>query len=100
MAWAMRITSSVLISQPGALITVRRNTGSSTSALSRRLSMPDPRGAPSATVAGVDTSLPTEAPVAALVIGDGPIEVRGPEVRPQRRRHPELGVGDLPQEEV
>src|SRR5207302_1956700 len=61
-AAALASTTSVLNIQPGALITMRRNTGSSTSALSRRFSTPDPRGAPSVTVAGVDTSHPTEAP--------------------------------------
>src|SRR2546426_1000847 len=77
-----------------------RNTGSSTRALSRRFRMPDPRGAPNATLVGMAMSHPTEAPVAALVVGDGAIEIRGAEVGPERRRHPELGIGDLPQQEV
>src|SRR5881296_1472214 len=98
-AAALAITTSVLNIQPGALITMSRNTGSS-SALSRRLSTPDFRGVSSATLVGIATSHPTEAPVAALVVGDGAIEVGGPEVRPERRRHPQLGVGDLPQQEV
>src|SRR6266480_1342074 len=99
-AAALAMTTRVLNNQPGALITMSRNTGSSTSALSRRLSTPDLLGVSSATLAGTATSHPTEAPVAALVIGDGAIEVDGAEVRPERRRHPELGVGDLPQQEV
>src|SRR5262249_49055356 len=37
---------------------------------------------------------------AALELGHGSIEIGGPEIRPERRRDPELGVGDLPQQEV
>src|SRR6267378_432887 len=79
---------------------IRVATGSSTSALSRRFSMPEPRGAPNATLVGIATSHPTETPLAALVVGDGAVEIRRPEIGPERRRHPELGVGDLPQQEV
>src|SRR5919109_567547 len=99
-AAALATTTSVLNIHPGALITMRRNTGSSTSALISRLSRPDFRGVSSATLVGIATSDSAEAPVAALVIGDGAIEVGGTEVGPERRRHPELGIGDLPQEEV
>src|SRR5438046_3744938 len=99
-AAALAITTSVLNIHPGALTTMSRNTGSSTRALSRRFRMPDPRGAPNATLVGMAMSHPTEAAVAALVVGDGAIEIRGAEVGPERRRHPELGIGDLPQQEV
>src|SRR5919108_2918878 len=99
-AAALAMTTSVLNIHPGALITMSRNTGSSTSALISRLNRPDFRGVSSATLVGTATSDSTEAPVAALVIGDGAIEVGGTEVGPERGRHPELGVGDLPQEEV
>src|SRR5438094_520451 len=99
-AAALAITTSVLNIHPGALTTMSRNTGSSTRALSRRFRMPDPRGAPNATLVGMAMSHPTEAAVAALVVGDGAIGIRGAEVGPERRRHPELGIGDLPQQEV
>src|SRR5881227_1483949 len=99
-AAALATTTSVLNIHPGALITIRRNTGNSTTALSRRFSSPDLRGVSSVTLVGIATSDSTEAPVAALVVGDGAVEVGGLEVGPERRRHPELGVGDLPQEEV
>src|SRR5215470_11791721 len=93
-------TTSPLNIQLGALTTMSRNAGNNTSALARRFSTPDFRGASSATVAGIATSHPTEASVAALIVGDGAIEIGGAEVRPERRRHPELGVRDLPQQEV
>src|SRR5215470_10463422 len=93
-------TTSTLNIQLGALTTMSRNAGNNTSALARRFSTPDFRGASSATVAGIATSHPTEASVAALIVGDGAIEIGGAEVRPERRRHPELGVRDLPQQEV
>src|ERR687888_1721186 len=100
-AAALAMTTSVLNIQPGALTTMSRNTGKSTSALTRRFSTPDFLGVSSATLVGVvATSHPAEAPIAALVVGDGAIEVGGPEVRPERGRHPQLGVGDLPQQEV
>src|SRR5919199_4875358 len=99
-AAALATTTSVLNIHPGALTTMSRNTGSSTSALSSRRSRPDFRGVSSATLVGIATSDSAEAPVAALVVGDGAIEVGRPEVGPERRRHPELGVGDLPQQEV
>src|SRR5438552_14986026 len=99
-AAALATTTSVLNIHPGALITIRRNTGNSTTALIRRFSSPDLRGVSSVTLVGIATSDSTEAPVAALVVGDGAVEVGGLEVGPERRRHPELGVGDLPQEEV
>src|SRR6267143_2042162 len=99
-AAALAMTTRLLNIQPGASTTMSRNTGSSTSALSRRFSMPEPRGAPNATLVGIATSHPTETPLAALVVGDGAVEIRRPEIGPERRRHPELGVGDLPQQEV
>src|SRR5438094_8555483 len=43
---------------------------------------------------------PPEAPVAALVILDRLEQVAAAEVRPQRGRDPQLGVGELPQHEV
>src|SRR5262249_40144827 len=70
-AAAQAMTTSALNSQLGAFTTIRRNTGNSTSALARRFSTPDFRGASSATLAGIATSHSTEAPVAALVVGDG-----------------------------
>jgi len=35
-----------------------------------------------------------------LEVGDRETKLARPEVRPERRRHPQLGVGDLPQEEI
>src|SRR5690348_8830000 len=93
-------TTSASNIQLGALTTMTRNAGNNTSALARRFSTPDFRGASSATVAGIATSHPTEASVAALIIGNGAIEIGGTEVRPERRRHPELGVRDLPQQQI
>src|SRR5262249_3819590 len=93
-------TTSVLNIQPGALITMSRKTGSSTNALARRFSTPDFLGVSSTTLVSSATSHPTEAPVTTLVVGDGAIEVGGPEVRPERRSHPQLGIRDLPQQEI
>src|ERR671937_2178180 len=99
-AAALAMTTRVLNIHPGALVTMSRNTGSNTSALIRRFSTPDFRGVSSATLVGIATSDATEAALAALIVGDGAIEVRRPEVGPERRRHPQLGVGDLPQKKV
>src|SRR5207244_11916652 len=46
------------------------------------------------------TSHLSESSRAALEFGHGSIEIDGAEVRPERRRDPELCIGDLPQEEV
>ena len=40
------------------------------------------------------------APLALLEVDDGLEQVAGAEVRPQRVGHPDLGVGDLPEQEV
>src|SRR5262249_21919336 len=48
----------------------------------------------------VAASRPTEAPRPALELDEGAVEIARTEVRPQRRRDPELRVGDLPQEKV
>src|SRR5262245_25540347 len=99
-AAALATTTRVLNIQPGALITMSRKTGSSTNALARRFSTPDFLGVSSTTLVSSATSHPTEAPVTTLVVGDGAIEVGGPEVRPERRSHPQLGIRDLPQQEI
>src|SRR6266508_4003796 len=101
-AVALAMTTSVLNIQPGALITMSRKTGNSTSALAIRFTSADLRGAPSARLAAgvAATSHPTEAAGPPLKIGDGAVQVAGAEIRPQGRRHPQLGVRDLPQQEV
>ena len=70
-----------------------------TGQLSERAS---PRGLiPSGSATRLSATLSTpEAAVALLVLDDGPQQVRSAEVGPQRRRHPELAVRDLPQQEV
>src|SRR5712691_9929967 len=99
---ALARTTSALNSQAGAFTTMSTNTGSRTSALSRRFSNAGLRAAstspPAATATA--TSHSTEAARPPLELGDGAIEVDRPEVRPVGRRDPQLGVGDLPQQEV
>src|SRR5262249_19212415 len=99
-AAALAITTSVLNIQPGALITMSRNTGSITSAVARRITSAGLRGGSRVRLAGVDTSHPAEAAAPPLVVGDGPVEMSRAEVGPEGGRHPQLGVGDLPQQEV
>src|SRR5688572_21618454 len=95
-------TTSALNRAAGALRTMSRKIGSSTAALARRFSIAGPPGASKArpAAAAVAISHPTEATASLLEVRDRPVEVDGAEVRPQHRRHPQLRVGDLPQQEV
>src|SRR4030095_9093460 len=95
-AAALAITTRALKIHPGALTTMTRNTGSSTMMLATRLSKAS-LGYSRGRRAVVATSHPTESAIALLKVRDRPIEVGGAEVRPQDRRDPQLGVGDLRQ---
>src|SRR5438067_2563511 len=95
-------TTSALNSHAGAFTTISRNAGSSTAVLSKRFStagLPAPPTSPPAATATA-TSHSTEAARPPLELRDGTIEVDRPEVRPVGGRDPQLGVGDLPQQEV
>src|SRR5687767_306939 len=95
----------------GAHATIQMNAGRSTAVLSTRLARPaEPRpfaasaGGESGTfpehtssTACLDLAEPT---VPALELRDGEVQVARAEVRPELGRDQELGVGDLPQEEV
>src|SRR4030095_8274428 len=98
-AAALAITTRALKIHPGALTTMTRNTGSSTTVLATRFSKAG-LGYSRGRLAVVATSHPTESAIALLKVGDRPVEVGGAEVGPQDRRDPQLGVGDLPQQEV
>src|SRR4029077_5420739 len=98
-AAALAITTSILKIHPGALTTMSTKSGSSTRMLSRRFSKAS-LGISRVRLAVVATSHSTEASIALLKIGDRPVEIGGAEIRPQDRRDPELGIGDLPQQEV
>src|SRR6266702_3798230 len=79
-----------------------RKTGSRTSALPTRFSTAGHQGTRSAKLAEptVPMSHATEPPRAALEFENRAVERARPEIRPEVGRDPELGVGDLPQEEV
>src|SRR5262245_61969180 len=98
-AAALVATTSALTIQPGALMTMSRNRGRSTTVLATRFSKAG-LGYSRVRLAVVATSHSTEAAIALLEIGDRPVEIGGAEVRPEDRRDPQLGVGDLPQQEV
>src|SRR4029453_14893760 len=98
-AAALAITTRALKIHPGALNTMIKNTGSSTTVLATRFSRAG-LGFSRARLAAVATSHPTESAIALLKVGDRAVEVGGAEVGPQDRRDPQLGVGDLPQQEV
>src|SRR5262245_55367721 len=101
-ATALRTTANSANTQRGAPTTIHTKTGMPTAAVSARWTSvaerPGARGVVTASTAA--TSHPTEPARAALEVGERAIEIERPEIRPQRQRHPELGVGDLPQEEV
>src|SRR5262245_46270467 len=98
-AAALVATTSALKIQSGALTTISRNRGSSTTVLATRFSNAG-LGYSRVRLAVVATSHSTEAAIALLKVGDRPVEIGGAEIRPQDRRDPQLGVGNLPQQEV
>src|SRR5688572_4445555 len=101
-AMALAATTSTVKTQRGAPTMIQTKTGIPTTAVNARLTS----GAESPGNGGVvmartaATSHPTEPARPALEVGERPIELERPEVRPQGPRDPELGVGDLPQQEV
>src|SRR5712691_1954939 len=86
----------------GAATTIHTKSGMATTAVAARLisvvDSPADGGVVTATTAA--TSHPTEPARPALEIGERAIELERTEVRPHGRGDPQLGVGDLPQEEV
>src|SRR4029453_15329480 len=96
---ALAITTRALKIHPGALNTMIKNTGSSTTVLATRFSRAGPGYSGGGLAAGA-TSHPTESAIALLKVGDRAVEVGGAEVGPQDRCDPQLGVSDLPQQEV
>src|SRR5438552_17432868 len=101
-ASALNVTTSSTKTQRGAASTIPTKSGMPTAAVSARLpSVPgSPGNAAAVTATTPPTSHPTEATLPAEEVGDRAIELRRTEVRPQRRGDPQLGVRDLPQEEV
>src|SRR5262245_54541804 len=101
-ASALSVTTSSAKTQRGAATITPTESGMPTTAVSNRLARagesPAIRGVVTATTAA--TSHPTEPPRPALEVRERAIELGRAEVRPQGGGHPELGVGDLPQEEV
>src|SRR5712691_257508 len=89
-------------SQPGARVSSPTKRGMNTTAVATRLSALETIlsrvGSITATLAAI--SHPTESPGPPLVVDDGAIQIARTEVRPQRRRDPELRVGDLPEQEI
>src|SRR5215470_4332588 len=101
-AAALRATTRSTKTHRGAASTIHTNSGMPTAAVSRRLpKLTDRPGNSSAVTATTPpTSHPTEAPLAAMKVRDRAIQLQRAEIGPQRRRDPQLGVRDLPQEEV
>src|SRR4029453_10217550 len=84
-------------SHAGPATTIQTNRGSRTTVLSTRRPTPAPREGGLLRVPQSDSPEP---PIALLELGHRDAELARAEVRPQDRRHPQLGVGDLPQQEV
>src|SRR5688572_22877001 len=91
-------TTSRWNTQTGTATTTNTKSGTSTTALATRLSIEPAAGA--GVAATVPTSDPTESTRTALELRDGAVQVEGAEVRPQRGRDEELGVRDLPEQEI
>src|SRR6187455_49763 len=94
---------------PGSLKRARRTSGSRTAAVrSLCMSRGSDRAASGGEQAGLDLvplgvrsgAHPAVAPLPSLVGEDGFEQVAPAEVRPERLGHPDLGVGDLPEQEV
>src|SRR5688572_23378890 len=82
----------------GAATTVRTKSGTSTTVLATRLSIVAPAALEA--VATVAISHSTESARAALELGDGAVQVEGAEIGPEGGGDEELGVRDLPEQEV
>src|SRR5687768_3779862 len=97
-AAALTATTRSWNTHAGAATTVRTKSGTSTTVLATRLSIVAPAALEA--VATVAISHSPEAARTALELGDGTVEVRGAEVGPERGRDEQLGIRDLPQQEV
>src|SRR5262245_66005453 len=102
-AATLAATTSSWKTHEGAPIVIHTKTGIRTAALPTRLSAGET--APASRTLTLATSVfatshLSESSRPALEFGDGSIEIDRSEVRPERRRDPELCVGDLPQKEV
>src|SRR5689334_23497577 len=102
-ATALAATTSNWKTHAQAPVVIHTKTGISTIELATRFQAGEIAGA-SGTVTRATSVLATshlsESPGPALELGEGAIEIDRPEIGPERRRDPELRVGDLPQEEV
>src|SRR5215203_6515322 len=90
---------------PGSRNTAARARGAAMAAVRRRFMDAGGRGSARQPPGGEDVRLvglldAAVAALTALVVEDRLVEVAAPEVGPEGVRHPDLGVGDLPEEEV
>src|SRR6266540_325647 len=101
-AAALNATTSNTKTQRGAPSTIQTKRGMPMAAVSARL--PSVAGSPGNSAAVIattpPTSHPTEATLPAVKVGDRTIQLQRPEIGPQGGRDPQLGIGDLPEQEV
>src|SRR5262245_37738352 len=84
----------------GAPATIKTTAGIRTAALNTRWRSMVTGRVVRREIATAPTSHPAETARAALILGDGPVEIDLRKVRPEDRGDPQLRVGDLPQEEI
>src|SRR5258705_3205548 len=102
-ATALAATTSSWNTHAGPPLVTHTKTGISTMELAMRFQAGEMAPAPGTVTRAASvsaTSHLSKASRPALELGDGAIEIDGPEIGPESRGHPELRVGDLPQEKV